>query len=367
VPRHRLTVYLHVGPPKTGTTYLQDVLWRNRSLSRSRDLDLAGARPVDHFYAALDLRGINFGGHVNPDVAGAWDRLAARALATDLGKVVISHEVLAGATKAEINRAVASLAPARVHVVYGARDLARQLPAVWQESLKNRRSRTFEAFLSAVLSEKQSGEIRGFWRAQDPVSTLQRWSSAVPREHIALMTLPQAGAPADTLWKRFCAALSLDPSGYDLDVARPNPSLPAEDAEVLRRLNEKLPEEFSWPAYEYTVKRRFNARANSAGPGSAGTSLVVPERYHAAVTERTRQIRDALESAGYPVIGHLDDLLPAPAAFGESARLSPDRVADAAVEILAAVLTESAPSRVSSRRVRARHRAKGLRNRLRRR
>lgn len=365
VPRSRLTVYLHVGPPKTGTTYLQDVLWRNRSLSRSRDLDLAGARPVDHFYAALDLREIHFGGHANPDVPGAWDRLAARAVASDLGKVVISHEVLAGATSAQIRRAVQSLAPARVHVVYGARDLARQLPAVWQESLKNRRTRPYDEFLTSALRQPRSGrEPRGFWRAQDPVSTLARWSSAVAPERISVVTLPTEGAKPETLWQRFAAALSLDPDGYNLGVARPNSSLPLEDAEVLRRLNAMLSDELSWPAYEHAVKRRFNARANSR---PSGTPLVVPERYRSVVTERARHIRDSLESAGYPVIGDLDDLLPGPAAFGEVLSPAPDKVTDAAVEVLASVLTESAADKAGHRRAQARNRAKALRNRLRRR
>lgn len=362
--RHRLTVYLHIGPPKTGTTYLQDVLWRNRPLSRSRDLDLPGSRAVDHFHAALDLRDISFGAHENPEVPGAWNRLAARALATDLGKVLISHEVLAGASVAEIGRAVSSLAPARVHVVYGARDLARQLPAVWQESLKNRRTRSYDAFLTSALQPRQpEAEPRGFWRAQDPVLTLRRWASAVPPERISVVTLPQEGAPGNTLWTRFCSAVRLDPSGYDLQVARPNTSLPPEDAEVLRRLNEVLPAELGWPAYEHAVKRRFNARANSR-PG--GSRLVVPLEYRPAVAEHAREARDSLAAAGYSICGDLDDLLPAPSSFGGVAPAGADSVTDAAVEMLAAVVMESAGGRANSRRLWARTRAGGLRARLRR-
>lgn len=361
VPRHRLTVYLHVGPPKTGTTYLQDVLWRNRALSRSHDLDLPGSR-VDHFQAALDLRGISFGGYDNPDVHGAWDRLVGQALQTDLGKVLISHEVLAGATDSQIEQAVSSLAPATVHVVYGARDLARQLPAVWQESLKNQRTRTFEAFLAAALKPRPSiEEPRGFWRSQDSVATLERWASAVPPHRIHVVTLPQPGAPANSLWERFSSAIGLDPRGYNLDVARTNSSLPPEDAEVLRRLNSKLADQLDWPAYEYAVKRRFNARANTA---KVRNRLVVPVRYRDSVVERARMTRDALAEAGYAVCGDLDDLLPATESFGDPVKLSLDAVSNAAVEVLATVLTEDSAGRASDKRVRARRRARALRSRL---
>ncbi len=123
--RHGLTVYLHVGPPKTGSTYLQDVLWRNRPLLRSRGVALPGSRSADHFYAALDLRGIRFGGYDNPQVSGAWERLSEQALRSSAGssasrslsKAVISHEVLAGADEEQIMRAVASFAPASACVV----------------------------------------------------------------------------------------------------------------------------------------------------------------------------------------------------------------------------------------------------------
>ncbi len=335
--RRAPTVYLHIGPPKTGTTYLQDIVWRNRDTMRARDLAFPG-RPGEHFHAALDLRGITFGGHHNPAVAGAWPRLASKALISSTSKALISHEILAGATPAQIEQAVASLQPATVHVVYGARDLARQLPAVWQESLKNRRSRSYESFLSKALRARPSDdEPTGFWRAQDPVATLSRWAAALPPENIHVMTLPQAGAPATVLWERFCASLGVDPAGVDLTVARVNGSLRAEDAEVLRRLNRALPDDLSWPAYERQVKRRFNARANAA---VAGSRLTVPDRHREVVEQRAVELRDGLAAAGYDVVGDLDDLLPAASSFGTPTEVPPDKVTDAAVDMLAAVLAE---------------------------
>ncbi len=349
VPRRALTIYLHIGPPKTGTTYLQDIVWRNRDSMRQRDLAFPG-RPGEHFHAALDLRGIAFGGYDNPTVAGAWSRLAAKALASPTGKALasptgkalISHEILAGATPDEIERAVASLRPATVQVVYGARDLARQLPAVWQESLKNRRSRGFDAFLSTALRPRLSDdEPTGFWRAQDPVATLRRWAAVLSPEHIHVVTLPQPGAPATTLWERFCTALGVDPGGVDVSVARVNGSLSVEDAEVLRRLNRALPDNLSWPAYERQVKRRFNARANArASAAVSGNRLTVPDRYREVVEERAVELRDGLAAAGYNVVGDLDDLFPAASSFGTPTEVPADRVTDAAVDMLAAVLAE---------------------------
>lgn len=359
VPRRPLTVYLHIGPPKTGTTYLQDVLWQNRRILRQRDVDFPGSRRVEHFHAASDLRGVEFGGYHNPQVPGAWLRLAEKTLASTRRKALISHEMLAGATDVQVEHAVSSLRPATLHVICGARDLARQLPAVWQESLKNRRSRSYDSFLDTALQRRWSGGQRGgFWRSQDLIASLRRWAAVLPAEHIHVVTLPPAGAPSTTLWERFCAALEIDAADVELPAVRVNGSLSPEDAEVLRRLNEVLPEELSWPAYEEQIKGRFNERANAA---ASRTRLTVPERYREAVNARAAELTAELAEAGYHVVGDLDELIPAPSSFGTPTEVPPDKVTDAAVEILAGVLTE--PDRLGHRSLAV---ARGLLTRLRR-
>ncbi len=338
---HPPAVYLHVGPPKTGTTYLQDVLWLNQRRLETRGLTLPGG-PQEHFHAALDLRGIAFGGFDNPDVPGSWARLAARAVQT-AGKAVISHEVLAGAQPDQIAEAVSSLAPAHVHVVYAVRDLARQLPAVWQESLKNRQTRSFRRFLDRALRPGAAVDS-GFWRAQHPVAVLDRWAQHVPSDRITVVTLPPAGAtmPGGTLWERFCQALDVDGSGLDLDVARSNASLSAAQCEVLRRLNKVVPSAMTWPEYERTVKRRFNDLANT---GEAVRKVKVPVRLRDDVVARSEEIIEGLHDAGYRVVGDLDDLRPERGSFGR-AIVKPTKVADAAVAVLASelVATGSAES-----------------------
>ena len=69
-------VLLHVGTPKTGTSYLQDVLFRNRARSPTHGILYPADRFDAHFLAALDLMRLPWGG-LEAEAVGAWDRLAA--------------------------------------------------------------------------------------------------------------------------------------------------------------------------------------------------------------------------------------------------------------------------------------------------
>ena len=107
-----------------------------------------GRTDIFHFRAALDLLEQDWGGapgHAN----GAWDAMVKRVNRAD-GNVVISHEILAGAKPDKIAQAMNDLAGNEVHVVYSARDLGRQLPAAWQESIKQGRKWPFKRFLTKV-------------------------------------------------------------------------------------------------------------------------------------------------------------------------------------------------------------------------
>lgn len=339
VPPEPPTVFVHIGPPKTGTTYLQDVIWRNRALLREQGVTVPGARQVDHFHAALDLRRVDFAGHRDPAVPGAWQRLVRHARAASTPRVLISHEVFAGAEEDQIASLVRAFDRSPVHVVYGARDVARQLPAVWQESLKNRGTRSYDRFLAATLTREPRNLDRGFWRTQHAARALQRWSRHLPPERIHVMTLPQAGAAPTWLFDRFCAALGVDGAGFDLDVARSNTSLTPVDAEVLRRLNKALPRDLDWPTYERIVKSRFNELADR---NSHGARLTVPSRHRAAVETVSSEIGAALSSAGYHLVGDVGDLVPVDASFGRARTPRSGRVARGAVRLLADVLVEEA-------------------------
>jgi hypothetical protein len=334
-------VFLHIGEPKTGTTFLQQVMWRNRSELAARGIVLPGHHPQDHFRASQDLRGI---AKLASDPAGSWTgewEILARQ-AQQAGTVaVISHELFSAADAEQAGRAVSSLLPAEVHVVLTVRDIATLLPAEWQETVKHRNARGWEDWLGDVIDRESADPDRRrwwFWRVHDTLAILGIWSRHLPAEHVHVITTPPPGSASGLLWQRFASLLGTDPGGVDLARARPNASLGMPETEFLRRLNQALPDEVPDWFYMWNVKEAVAHRALAARP--RGGRLVLPARRDTWARARAEELIAGLAGSGYDLIGDLDELRPPPAAGPGAA---PDdqpseRVLDAAVTAAAALV-----------------------------
>src|ERR1700712_3408315 len=110
-------VYVHVGAPKTGTTYLQDRLAKNAKSLASHDVHIPSRAPLMstglfHFRAALDLMGQDWGGS-SGHAEGSWDAMVRRIRRSD-GAAIISHEILAPAAPEHVARLKADLADSEI-------------------------------------------------------------------------------------------------------------------------------------------------------------------------------------------------------------------------------------------------------------
>lgn len=308
----RPVVYLHIGAPKTGTTFLQAVLAQNRRSLKAQGLLYPGPGS-DHFLAAQDIRGA-FKGATDPRIDGAWGRLVDVVARWSGRAALISHETLIAADDREIDRMVADLSEHDVRIVVTARDFTRQLPAVWQEDLKNGRTATLPEFLERVRRGPREGvrPRRGFWFWQDLPRVLGAWERHLPADRITVVTVPPRGAPRDLLWRRFAAAVGVDPDGADLDVARANTSLTAGAAEVLRLLNVELMSDedhpIDWPSYRRDVKKFLAESVLSAQPG--GTPIRIGRDDQAWACDLGEHVATTITERGYRVVGDLSDLVP---------------------------------------------------------
>ena len=114
-------VFLHVGAPKTGTTYLQGILWRNRHAAAQgrspRRRATAGVTTTGP--ATTSVAWSTTPTTRGPNWTGTWDVLADLAVKSEAPNTIISDEHLAVAvTVSRSKRAVESLAPREVHVIY---------------------------------------------------------------------------------------------------------------------------------------------------------------------------------------------------------------------------------------------------------
>lgn len=299
-------VFMHVGVAKTGTTYLQRTLHANRDPLRAHGLLYPGKRSGDQFVASIDLRGLDAEkyNHLNAD--GMWDRIAKEVNDYD-GDAIISHETFARCSSADVRRVQESFGGAQIGVVLTVRDLGRQVPAVWQETVKNRATGSYGEFLNDVFVDAGSGSHKFFWRAQDVSKVVRRWGRAVGMSNVTVVTVPPPGAARDELWNRFGRAIELPEVSIALPTAAGNVSLGPAEAELLRQVNLVLPEDFPWPRYSRAVKRQF---AEHKLARREMTRILIPPGWHGPVNDRAAAMVRYLEGSGCQIIGDLAELAP---------------------------------------------------------
>jgi hypothetical protein len=352
-------VLLHVGTPKTGTSYLQDVLFRNKRLLGDHGILYAADRFDAHFLAALDLMRLPWGG-LEREAVGAWDRLAEQVRSWQGETAIISHEILAAASRSQVGRALESLGYHRgrdgveVHLVLSVRDLVRQIPAEWQENVKHRSGMSYRRFLERVTDPARKSRIASwFWSVQEVPEILDRWGADLPPERVHLVTVPSPGGAPDLLWKRFSQAFGLEGIDLALEDERVNPSLGVPETALIRRINRSAnrllpPADYRPLVRELLAHQTLSRRVLSP-------RLALPPEHVPWVQEREASFVAAIQRRGYDVVGDLDDLR------GNATLhpyVDPDKprerdVAFAAVDAIKALLLETARVSAEEQRLRA--------------
>ena len=306
-------VFLHVGLPKSGTTYIQAVLSSNKArLARRSDLLFPGSSWRDQVLAVRDLRAAPTREEPRAAAVGAWDRLRDEIAAWN-GDAVVSMEWLGGCTSDQVGRIVESFEPAQVEVIATVRDLTRTIPAAWQEFLQNRELWTWAEFVRAVSSENPRATPAGnaFWSQQDLGKILAIWRDSVPASRVHVVTLPQPGSPAGELWTRFSQVLGIDGDEFDASGHGSNESLGRESADLMLRLNElSRIRDLDWKTYDEMFKQALAKRGLAKRKHAENPQRSLPPELHEWVVERTAEQVRAIKASGATVVGDLADLDP---------------------------------------------------------
>jgi hypothetical protein len=300
-----MRLYLHVGAPKSGTTYLQRVLETNRARLADAGVLVVGDRHLDRIHAAMVVREDPRLESLPERARTSWSRLVAQVKGWRGESAVLSYELFAGASHEQVRAALADLDGIEVHVVVTARDLGSAVPSAWQERLKFALTTPLERWRPRPESAGPRAEWG--WRTMDPSGVAARWGTSLPAEQVHIVTVPRERSGDHELWSRFAEACGIDVPGLQLEVDRANASLGLVAAELLRRVNQKVREPITGNREQARWLRDTLAHGILVELGREPIGLT--DEQFADATRRGEQAVAALRDAGYAVHGDLDDIL----------------------------------------------------------
>ena len=211
-------VVLHVGTMKSGTSYLQALLFAEKPRLAEAGVLVPGAVWADQARAVRQALAPRQGGS-RPRWTAFVDEVRAAS-----GTAVISMEYLGPSNPRTIATVLEALGAQDVRVVVTARDLNRTLVSMWQETIQNGRTWTWAEYVADAEAKRPRAGAGAadrrtpggtFWRQQDLVRMVADWTGVVGDDNVVLATVPPPGAAPTVLAERFAEA-----SGVDLDTGR---------------------------------------------------------------------------------------------------------------------------------------------------
>ncbi len=339
---------VHIGPRKTGTTYLQRVLQQLAPSLQTHGVlypvDYRGKEDYNHVGAISDLTHNEESKESNrwtgKDGSG-WSGLAT-AVASWKGTAIISAEMIGGLRPPAAQRMLDGLDFDSVDIVITMRDLGRILPSSWQQHVRNTHTQSFRRYLERRVRERgdlpptqmqaewDTERHQTFWRSYAYGALVRRWQSLVGPDRVTVVTLPPPGAPSHLLWDRFRAALDVEA------LPETAPKLPA----FIANVGSTRAEATFLHALNVEAKRRgwnrktaneLQQRLLSSGfleRSERGGPLLLPRAFLTRVRTWADVDIDDMATTGVVVHGDVDDLriLDSSASHG---RVPTDQIASA--------------------------------------
>lgn len=248
------SIVIHVGPRKTGTTYLQKALTLAAPTLREGGVlyvtRLMGKEVYNHVSATFAVPGLrterssHIWSNVNEDKihdlvrqVDAWD-----------GPAIISSEALGGLSTTEASIFLSYLPSSPVHVIATIRALPDVMLSSWSQNVLNLHTHSLDSYVELFMQRRtqlppserwrlwdEDGQAT-FWRSYDYPGLLSRWTQM--GFAVSAVVVPDSAQPRGELWTRFREAVNLDalpPAAPKVRDAEANGARSLEELEIRRR------------------------------------------------------------------------------------------------------------------------------------
>jgi hypothetical protein len=330
---------LHIGPRKTGTTFLQRAL-----TACADDLERSGIQyaPIaghNHVTAVADVAVA--AGDTEP---GTWEgrdgsdyEQLVDAVNGYRGTSVVSAEYLATVRRPTAKRFLSGFDCA-IDVVITARDLTRVLPSHWQQHIRNGGTQSFCDLLRVRERQRQERQTweteqrHNFWRSYCYGDLVTRWSALPGVRSLTFVTVPAASSDPSDLWRRFRIAtgLELQDQPPALTDRLRNAGLAAAQATLIAAENARALREGK--GKRGVIQSHQWLLAAFEADTERGRPAVIPDEFAASVRGWIDEDLEQLKALDSLVVGDLSDLDVREASFGPT--LAVEDVADLAVRML---------------------------------
>lgn len=294
---------LHVGPPKTGSTALQDALHRTRE-----SLALQGVTYASRVrHEVIPARWVTGALPDTPRWAWAeqrWNELVDAMRAEGPARKVYSSEYLADADDDQVVRVVDAMGPEDTYVVITLRPLVDIVPSQYQQYLQGGLTSDYETWLRAVFEGEDS---LGFWQRHRHDALVERWARLAGRDRVVVVAT--GGRDFDAVPAAFERLLGLSRGTLVGRGVRSNRSLTWPEAEVMRRFNVDARQLGLVDAKYETLTKYAADGIKERTPAPDEPRIVTPAWAAERADELSAEFALGIAASGVRVIGDLDALV----------------------------------------------------------
>ncbi len=223
-------LFLHIGPHKTGSTYIQKFCSENRAKLLNLGVN----------YPTVGIGGVHYGQH---EIIEKVKKLRQEELKHYLAQLtsgainLVSSENFDRLNLEEVKRLRAALSGVDVRIIYYYRNYIDLLPSWWQEEVKHGSTTSFYEFVLPHILRPFSSII------VNPAVVLDLYATAFGKDNISIVDYELA-VKAGNILQPILALLGVELEGVKNEIV--NASLKIEIVEVIRALNMKARANNQW-------------------------------------------------------------------------------------------------------------------------